>query len=394
MARPAHNPKCERRIGPMSGLLVMLAVAGCSSQAQEEQAAPPPPEVGIVLVQTESVPLTAELAGRTAAYETSQVRPQVSGVVQERLFTEGATVRQGEILYQIDPSLFEAAVAEQRANVASASATEEGARLRMERLRTLLEREVVSEANYTDAVAVAETAAAAVALSQAQLETAEINLRFTQVAAPITGRIGRSLFTTGALVSAAQADPLATIQRLDPIFVDIQQSSAALLQLRGALASGQVMPDTTEVRLKLEDGSEYPLAGTLQFTEMTVDAETGTVTLRALFPNPDGLLLPGMYVRAALSQARQEQAMLVPQQAIARDPKGGATALVVGAGDQVEQRVLQIGRAVEDRWLVTAGLQPGDRVIVEGLSKVKPGQVVRPVAVGSPEAEPESVAAL
>jgi membrane fusion protein (multidrug efflux system) len=359
---------------------VSLLLAGCNSQADEAKAPPKPPtEVGIITTQTEDVSLTTELAGRTAAFETSDVRPQVSGVVQERLFTEGATVAKGDILYQIDPSLFEAAVAEARANVASAKATDENARGQADRLRPLVQKGVVSEQSFTDAVATSNAAAAAVAQTEARLQTAEINLRFSRVAAPIAGRIGRSMSTTGALVSAAQTEPLTTIQRLDPIFVDIQQSSTSLLKLRGALASSKVAANTAEVRLKLEDGSDYPLAGTLKFTEVTVSPDTGSVTLRAEFPNPDGLLLPGMYVRALFSQSQAKDAILVPQQGVTRNPRGEATALIVGAGDKVEQRMIQVGRAIGDRWLVTGGLAPGDRLIVEGVSKVKPGAVVRPM---------------
>ncbi|WP_244487547.1 MULTISPECIES: efflux RND transporter periplasmic adaptor subunit [unclassified Aureimonas] len=366
------------KIPAILGLLFFLA--GCSSEAEEAKTSPKPPtEVGIIVTKTEDVSLITELAGRTAAYEASEVRPQVSGVVQERLFTEGATVQKGDVLYQIDSSLFEAAVAEARANVASAKATDENARGQADRLRPLVQKGVVSEQAFTNAAAAANTAAAAVAQSEAQLQTAEINLRFSRVAAPIAGRIGRSVVTTGALVSAAQTESLTTIQRLDPIFVDIQQSSTSLLKLRGALASSKLESNTAEVRLKLEDGSDYPLAGTLKFTEVTVSPDTGSVTLRAEFPNPDGLLLPGMYVRAQLSQAQARDAILVPQQGVTRNPRGEATALLVDADYKVEQRRIEVGRAVGDRWLVTGGLAAGDRVIVEGVSKVKPGAVVRPV---------------
>ena len=381
-----------------STLAAGIFLAGCNSQADAAKAAPPrpPTEVGIITAKTEDVSLTTELAGRTAAFETSEVRPQVSGVVQERLFTEGATVAKGDILYQIDPSLFEAAVAEARANVASARATEENARGQANRLRPLVQKGVVSEQSFTDAAAISNAAAAAVAQAEARLQTAEINLRFSRVAAPITGRIGRSISTTGALVSAAQTEPLTTIQRLDPIFVDIQQSSTSLLKLRGALASSKVAANTAEVRLKLEDGSDYPLAGTLKFTEVTVSPDTGSVTLRAEFPNPDGLLLPGMYVRALFSQSQAKNAILVPQQGVTRNPRGEATALLVGAGDKVEQRVIEVGRAIGDRWLVTGGLAAGDRLIVEGVSKVKPGAVVRPVeaTLDGAASEEKPVAAL
>lgn len=360
-----------------------MFVAGCAAKADEPPPPPPPPEVGIVIVGAQSVPLTTELAGRTAAYETSEVRPQVSGIVQARLFTEGAFVRQGQTLYQIDPRLYEAAQAEALATVASARAVEAGARIRADRLRPLARMEAVSQQDFTDAQASASTAAAAIAQGRATLDTAQINLRFTRVAAPISGRIGRSAFTTGALVSAAQAMPLATIQRLDPMFVDIRQSSADLLRLRASLASNGVTPATTQVRLTLEDGSQYPSTGTLEFTDVTVEEATGTVTLRARFPNPQGVLLAGMYVRATLAQARDQNAILVPQQAIARTPRGGATAMVVGPGNKAVLRNVRTGRAVGNMWLVTEGLTVGDRLIVEGLSKAKPGAPVRPVPAGS-----------
>ncbi len=363
--------------------LAVGLIAGCNAKAEEKAGPPPTPEVGVFVVGTQSVPLTTELAGRTAAYETSEVRPQVSGIVQARLFTEGAFVRQGQTLYQIDPGVYRAAAAEAEANVASARATESGARVRADRLRPLAKMEAVSQQDYTDAQATANAAGAAIAQGRAALERAQINLRFTRVAAPISGRIGRSAFTTGALVSAAQTMPLATIQRLDPMFVDIQQSSAALLRLRASFSKDGITPATTQVRLKLDDGSDYPLTGTLEFTEVTVDEATGTVTLRARFPNPQGVLLAGMYVRATLAQARDQAAILVPQQAIARTPRGAATAMIVGPGNKAVVRNVETGRAVGNMWLVTSGLAVGDRVIVEGLSKVRPNQPVRPVPAGS-----------
>ncbi|WP_152047655.1 efflux RND transporter periplasmic adaptor subunit [Aureimonas psammosilenae] len=365
---------------------VSLGLAGCTGEAQEGQAAPPQPaEVGIVTVRTENVSLTSEYAGRTAAFETSEVRPQVSGLVQQRLFEEGAEVAQGEVLYQIDPGLFEAAVAEETANVANAKAVAERARIQAERLRPLAQQGVTSAQSFTDADAVATSASAAQAQAEARLRTAEINLRYARVTAPISGRIGRSLFTTGTLVAAGQAEPLATIQRLDPIFVDIQQSSASLIRLRRALSEGETAADSADVRLKLEDGSDYPLTGELQFTEVTVAPDTGTVTLRAHFPNPDGLLLPGMYVRAVLSQAKARDAVLVPQQGVTRNPNGEASALVVIDGDKVERRTVEIERAVGNRWLVTKGLEAGDRLIVEGANKAKPGSSVKPVPASGPE---------
>ena len=364
-------------------VIASLALAACGSKEEEKKGPPPTPEVGFVTVRTQSVPLTAELAGRTSAYETSEVRPQVSGIIKARLFTEGTVVREGQTLYQIDPRLYRATAAEAQANVASARAAEAAARVKADRLRPLAQIEAVAQQDYTDAAAQAAQARATIAQNRAQLDTAQINLAFTRVPAPITGRIGRSLFTTGALVTSNQADPLTTIQRLDPIFVDIQQSSAELLTLRRALASGGVVPASGTVRLTLEDGSDYGRTGTIQFAEVTVDQNTGTVTLRARFPNPDGLLLPGMYVRATLAQSRDQNAILVPQAGIARDPKGQATAFIVGPNDKAVQRVVQTNRTIGANWLVTGGLKPGDRVIVEGVARLKPNQTVRPVPAGS-----------
>ena len=379
-SRCASTPAASPSI--LTPLLLLLA-AGCSRTEAQNGAAQPIPEVGVVIVRTESVALTSELAGRTAAFETSEVRPQISGLVEARLFAEGALVRSGQPLYRIDPSLYQAAVSEAQANVSSASATEAGARIRADRLRPLAEAEAVSRQDYTDAQAVADSARATIAQRRAALDTARINLRFTRVTAPITGRIGRSLVTTGALVTTAQATPMATIQRLDPMFVDIQQSSADLLRLRQSLASGGAAPARARVRLTLENGQAYGQTGTLEFTEVTVDPDTGSVTLRARFPNPEGLLLPGMFVRATLAQSVDREAILVPQQAILRDPTGASAALVVGPDDRVVRRPVQVGRAVGNRWLVSGGLRTGERIIVEGLANARPGQIVRPQPAGS-----------
>ena len=338
-----------------------------------------------MVLQREAVPLRLELPGRTTAFETSEVRPQVSGIIQQRLFTEGATVHAGDVLYRIDPRIYESALNQARADFASATATRDAARTRAERLGELSKSGVVSRQDLLDAQATAEAAAAVAEKARAQISTAEINLKFTQVSAPITGRIGRSVVTTGALVSAGQAEPLTTIQRLDPIFVDIQQSSAALLAFRRQVAGGGLARASTEVNLRLEDGSRYAHPGVLQFAESVVDMNTGTVTVRARFPNPEGWLLPGMYVRAEFSPVQARDAILAPQQGISRDTKGNATALVISTDSKAELRTVVTERTVGDKWLVSKGLQPGDRLIVEGLGRIQPGQAVRPVPVSITE---------
>ena len=371
-------------VGRTGGLL--LAVGMLLAACSERKPTPPPPEAGYIVLKTETVPLFIELAGRTAAYETSEVRPQVSGIVKARLFEEGSIVRAGQTLYRIDPRLYRAALNQAAANLDNARAQREAAAARASRLKPLAQIEAVSKQDYTDASAAAKQASAAVAQNAAQLETARINLRFTDVPAPISGRIGRSLVTTGALVTTGQADPLTTIQRLDPIFVDIQQSRADLLALRRQLASGGGTRSSAAVTLKLEDGSEYGATGRLEFTEAMVDPATGTVTLRARFPNPQGLLLPGMYVRANLSQITARDAILVPQAGLTRNPKGEATVMLVGKDGKAELRSVTAANTVGDKWLVTTGLKPGDKLIVEGLGRIKPGQPIRPVPAGSPPA--------
>ena len=345
----------------------------------------------MVTLRAQAVKLTTELPGRTLAFETSEVRPQVSGIIRARLFTEGQQVEKGQTLYQIDARLYRSSAAQARANLASARALDEAARAKAERYAELVREQVVSEQDNADAKASALQAAAAIEQAQAALDTANINLQFTEVPAPISGRIGRSRVTTGALVTAGQAEALTTIQRLDPMFVDMQESSVNLLAMRRMLARGGAPPASADVQLVLEDGSEYSETGTLQFAEATVEASTGSVALRARFDNPDGLLLPGMYVRAIVVQSERESAILAPQAGVTRDPKGNATALVVGADDKVAQRTIELARTVDERWLVSKGLAAGDRLIVEGTDKVKPGQTVKTAAVDDPGAgEPPS----
>lgn len=343
------------------------------------------PQVGFVVVQPTEAALVTELAGRTTAFESSDVRPQVTGLIRRRFFTEGALVRQGQPLYEIDPRLYRAAANEASANLASAQANREATRILAERYRPLAEIEAISKQDYTNAVAQARQASASVAQTRAALETARINLRFTTVPAPISGRIGRSLFTVGALVSATQTDPLAQIQRLDPMFVDIQQSADALLSLRRSLASQGIVSTAARVRLTLPDGSDYGQTGTIEFSEALVDPTTGTTTLRARFPNAQGILLPGMFVRARFAQAINQRAFLVPQQGVSRDPQGNATVILVGQDNKAVQKKVTAERTQGEYWVVTQGLNQGDRIIVQGLSKLRPGQSVQPVPANTPQ---------
>lgn len=337
----------------------------------------------MVTLKTESVTLKTELAGRTTASLVSDLRPQVSGIIKARLFEEGSHVKAGQVLYQIDPAMYRATFEEAKADLASAKASLEAARLKDERFANLVKIEGVSKQEAEDARAAHELALAAVAQKQAALEVARINLDYTSIKAPITGQIGKSQVTPGALVTANQSQPLATIRALDPIYVDVAEPSEARLKLRAQLGSGGLQAGSTQVKLKLPDGSIYGKDGTLEFSELAVDEATGMVTLRATFANPEGMLLPGMYVRAVLDQAVDTAAILAPQQGITRDPRGNATAMVVGAGDKVEVRTLSADRAIGDRWLVTSGLVSGDRLIVEGLNKIGPGMPVKPAEIAA-----------
>ncbi|WP_293877830.1 MULTISPECIES: efflux RND transporter periplasmic adaptor subunit [unclassified Sphingomonas] len=360
-------------------LALALALAACGGGNEQQQQAPQgPPTVGYVLVRQEAVTLTTELPGRTTAFETSEVRPQVNGLVLERLFVEGDVVRKGQPLYRIDPSPYQAQVASARAALARALASIASSAALARRYGELVKINAISRQDLENAQTTAQQAQADVAAQQAALRTAQIDLARTTIRAPITGRIGRSVFTTGALVSAAQTEALATIQRIDPIYIDIQQSSADLLKLRQQIMSGQLTRDgNAPVKLKLEDGSDYGPQGTLRFADVTVDPTTGSQIIRALFPNPNGLLLPGMFVRASLTQGTDQKAMLVPQRAVTRDEKGGATVMVIGADNKVQPRVLQTSRTIGDNWLVTGGVKPGDKVIVEGGMMLRPGMPVQ-----------------
>ncbi len=326
-----------------------------------------------------AVPLPVTLGGRTVAFETSEVRPQVTGVIRKRLFTEGSYVKAGQPLYQIDPSLFQAAVNQAQANLSSAQASSEAAVARANRFRPLAEMEAIAAQDYTDAAAQARVARAGVSQNAAALETARINLRFTTVPAPISGRIGRSLVTVGALAGATQETPLAIIQSTNPIFVDMQQSAAELVNLRRRLAQGGTASGSAQVQLKFDDGSNYAATGTVQFSEVTVNESTGTVTLRARFPNPDGLLLPGMFVNAVFNQSIDTNAYLVPQQAMLRDFDGSAYVFVVGKDNKAQRRKVTAERSYGANWVVTAGLKQGDKVITQGLNGLKQDAAIRPV---------------
>jgi membrane fusion protein, multidrug efflux system len=362
----------------LAALLLGLAVWYFFPRPAPVQAAPPPAPVGVITVTEQPVTLTSELPGRTSPYETSDVRPQVDGIIRARLFTEGDYVREGQPLYRIDPVTYEAKVANARAALARARASTVGAEGQVRRYADLVRRDFVSKQLYENAISAAGEARADVSAQAAALRSAEIDLARTTIRAPISGRIGRSLFTTGALVKASQDQALTTIQRLDPIYVDIQQSSADLLRLREQTLSGQIATDKAPVRLQLETGSMYPLVGTLSFADVTVDQTTGSQTIRAVFPNPQHLLLPGMFVRGQLSQGVQSRGILVPQRAVSRNERGQPTVIVVGPNNMSELRVIQADRTVGDNWLVTGGLKPGDKVIVEGGPLLRPGIPVKP----------------
>jgi membrane fusion protein (multidrug efflux system) len=342
--------------------------------------------VAVVTVQSQQVLLTTELPGRTSAYRTAEIRPQVSGLIQKRLFREGADVQAGEVLYQIDPAPFQAALKNAQAALGRSQANLPAVRSRVARYQELLADKAVSQQEYDDAASALLQTEADIAYGKASVETARINLAYTRITAPISGRIGRSSVTEGAIVTAYQPQALATIQQLDPIYVDVPQSTSELLRLKQRLADGLLNQDGSnqqKVTLRLEDGSAYPLEGTLQFRGVTVDASTGSVIIRAIFPNPNSFLLPNMFVRAVMKEGVDEKALMIPQQAVGRDPKGNPVALIVDAGDKVQQRQLTVDRAIGDQWLVASGLAPGDRVIVEGRQKVRPGASVRTVSFES-----------
>jgi len=381
---------CTVHTSPRSAIFLFLTVAvlllfGCD---RRQQSPPPPvPEVATVTVQPQHIELTTELPGRTSAYLVAEIRPQVNGIIQKRLFAEGSDVEAGQVLYQIDPAPFEAALDSARAALAKSQANLFATRLRFERYKGLLAEKAVSQQDYDDREAALKQAEADIEYCKAAVETARINLGYTRVTAPISGRIGKSNMTDGALVTAYQPLALSTIQQLDPIYVDVPQSTTELLRLRRRLEDNRLNQNGTnqkKVKLILEDGTAYPLEGTLQFRDVTVDPTTGSVVLRVVFPNSEGVLLPGMFVRAVLKEGKNEQAILIPQQAVSRDPKGNPIALIVDGEGKIQQRMLSLDRAIGDKWLVSSGLASGERVVVEGLQKVRPGASVKVMPFDTP----------
>ncbi|HUL20806.1 MAG TPA: efflux RND transporter periplasmic adaptor subunit [Thermodesulfobacteriota bacterium] len=370
-----------KRVAISGALIVGFLMSGCGSQ----QAPPQPaiPEVAVVTLNPGRVVLTTELPGRISAYFVAEIRPQVNGIVQERLFDEGSDIKAGTVLYQIDPAPYQAAYKNAVAALARSEANLPPIRLKAERFKELIALKAISQQDFDNADAALKQAEADIEYSKAAVESARINLAYTRITAPISGRIGKSNVTTGALATAYQASAFATIQQLDPIYVDVTQSSANLLQLKRNIATGRIKgngPDQTKVKLLLEDGTPYSWEGILKFSEVTVDPSTGSFILRIVFPNPKHILLPGMYVRAIVQEGKVENAILVPQQGVSRDPKGNPIALVVDGSGKVEQRVITVDRAIDDKWLVNEGLKPGDRLIVEGSQKVRPGASVKAVS--------------
>ena len=371
---------------PLSGFIVCAALlTGCDGQENPQQHAQAP-QVSVHIVKSAPLAVTTELPGRTDAYRVAEVRPQVSGIILHRNFTEGSDVKAGESLYQIDPATYQAAYDNAKGELVKAQAAANIAHLTVKRYVPLVGTQYVSKQEYDQAVATAQQADASVVAAKAGVESARINLAYTKVTSPINGRIGKSSVTEGALVTNGQATALATVQQLDPIYVDVTQSSSDFMRLKQqtSLQKG----DTSSVELLMENGQPYPLKGTLQFSDVTVDESTGSITLRALFPNPQHMLLPGMFVRARIDEGTQPDAILVPQQGVTRTPRGDATVLVVNDKNHVESRTVVAPQAIGDRWLITEGLKNGDRVIISGLKKVRPG--VTFVAIPDTAANPAS----
>ncbi|HSN46404.1 MAG TPA: efflux RND transporter periplasmic adaptor subunit [Casimicrobiaceae bacterium] len=389
-----HRSLC-RLIAAVGGAAVL---ASCGSEQPPAGPGPggAPLPVGIVTATAQSVPMVTQLPGRTTPFQIAEVRPQVTGIVAKRAFVEGSDVKAGAPLYQIAPATYAAAHDSAVAGLARAQANREAARVKALRHADLVKIEAVSKQAYDDAQAALQLADAEVAVARAAVDKARIDLDFTRVTAPISGRIGRSTVTAGALVTANQSAPLATIQQLDPIYVDVTQSSTEILRIKRDLDAGRIKRSkdaTLPVKLILEDGSEYPLAGRLELSEASVDPGTGSVTLRAVFPNPRRDLLPGMYVRARLTEGSREGAIVLPHAAVSRDPRGNALVMVVGADNKVEVRPVEAAQALGDTWVITKGVAAGDRVIVDNLQKIRPGMPVQPVAAAAPGAVPAAASA-
>ena len=377
----------------ISTLMSIVALSGCEQvtvQAADQSGATGPQAVpvGVITLKSQALTLKKELPGRINAFQIAEIRPQVSGIVQSRLFIEGKRVEQGQSLYQINPATFKAELAASEAAVASAKASIASSKSKATRYSELLKIKAVSQLDFDEADAAYKQATAALLTAKAQLQTAQINLDYSHVSSPISGQISKSNVTVGALVSVNQTTALATVTQLDPIYVDLTQSSNELTKLKKALASGALTVDPTnqtDVELTMEDGSIYPHKGVLQFSEVTVDPSTGSVTLRAQFPNPEKLLLPGMYARASIIEGVKSDAILVPHRGVSRNTKGEPTAMIVNKDNKVESRVLQVDRTVGSNWLVTHGVAAGDKLIIEGLQKIRPGALVTPTQVKSPD---------
>lgn len=372
----------NRGFTPLAVVLMLsgsLALTGCDEKPAQEQGAGQMPEVGVVTLKTEPLQVTTELPGRTSAFRVAEVRPQVSGIILKRNFIEGSDVEAGVSLYQIDPATYQAAYESSKGDLAKAQAAANIAQMTVNRYQKLLGTKYISQQDYDTAQADAQQASASVVAAKAAVETARINLAYTKVTSPISGRIGKSSVTEGALVQTGQATAMATVQQLDPIYVDVTQSSNDYLRLKQELANGTLKQENGKAKVELvtNDGMKYPQSGTLEFSDVTVDQTTGSITLRAIFPNKDMTLLPGLFVRAKLEEGTNPNALLVPQQGVTRTPRGEATAMVVGEGDKVEVRNLTASQAIGDKWLVTSGLKAGDRVIITGLQKVRPGAQVK-----------------
>ncbi len=387
----------NRGLTPLAAVLMLsgsLLLTGCND-GNEQKGQQSAPEVGVVTLKAEPLNITTELPGRTSAYRIAEVRPQVGGIILKRNFVEGSDIQAGSSLYQIDPATYQAAYDSARGDLAKAEAAANIARLTVNRYKTLVGTKYISQQEYDTAVADARQADAAVTAAKAAVETARINLAYTKVTSPINGRIGKSSVTEGALVTSNQANALATVQQLDPIYVDVTQSSNDFLRLKEELANGTLEQEggKAKVELILENGQKYPQVGALEFSDVTVDESTGSITIRAVFPNPKGDLLPGMFVRARLDEGIKNNALLVPQQGVTRNPRGEATVMVVGADNKVENRTVTAAQAIGDKWLVTAGLKSGDKVIVTGLQKIRPGVQVKVEEVSAGNASTKDAAA-